>query len=649
MDFTSLHKAFVRNVTDYPTVLDVLADELGVTAESLRQLGVGFAPSVKFKKGRNTQGWWTTPERDPDADITGISLRSRMDGGGVKPMYLKSKHGLIYPVRPDYDPNTAGYESGAHNWIRTTNAGLSCPVCGKPDGCLLAADDPEDPKAAICIRVKDGCARPMDFGWLHVLKVEGHVSPGNPLPPSALPILVVEGMSCAATALDLGFVPVGRPSAAFTRGLRRLCKGRHVIIVGENDAPDKFGRVAGLAGLHKVYDLLHGVAASTTKVLPPDNCKDFRLWKTRHSLTAASFLEYVEDRGAAEPPSELLPSADPLPVARLWLREQYWDANRDLPTLRSYGGVWYTHDGVKYVEHKDERHLRGEMYNWLDGKQYLKNEDEIAPYVPTRARINDLTDALNAHCPVMADPPSWLDGEDKSDPRSTVVFNNGVFHVDRYLAGEEHYLTPLTPAFFTLAALPYDFDPAAQCPLWLHYLSTTFGTNPRGTEKIQLLQEWFGYNMVADMSMEKMLLLIGRSGSGKGTALSAFTALIGKHQIASTKMKSISEQFGVEPLMGKLAAIVSDLRIPRSADSMQALETILQIVGGDAIDVPRKHRTNFASINLTTRLTISANELPELPDHSQALVRRLILIHFDQNFVGREDTTLKDRLPLQAL
>lgn len=331
----------------------------------------------------------------------------------------------------------------------------------------------------------------------------------------------------------------------------------------------------------------------------------------------------------------------------MWLRDSYWDDRHDLPVLRRYGGIWYVYDGVKYVEHKDELFLRGEFYRWLNGKRYMKNEDELALYVPTRSRVSDLLDALNAFCPVIETPPAWLGGE-KSDPRNTAVFDNGVLHVDRYVAGEENYLTPLTPAFFTLNALPYPFDPDATCPLWDSYLDSTFGRDPKGQEKIDLLQEWFGYCMVADMSLEKMLIMIGPSGSGKGTALAAFTALLGKHQVAATKMKSIGEQFGIEPLIGSLAAVMSDMRIPRSADPTQALETILQITGGDTIDVPRKYRTNLAAVNLSTRLVVASNELPELPDHSQALARRLAIVHFNKSFVGREDSTLKERLPQEA-
>ena len=41
-----------------------------------------------------------------------------------------------------------------------------CPVCGKPDWCLVA----EDGSAAICKRIKDGSVKSCgDAGYLHIL------------------------------------------------------------------------------------------------------------------------------------------------------------------------------------------------------------------------------------------------------------------------------------------------------------------------------------------------------------------------------------------------------------------------------------------------------------------------------------------------
>lgn len=54
----------------------------------------------------------------------------------------------------------------SRNWNRVTRFS-KCPVCGKPDWCLVAKDG----KAAICARVSDGCSRDLgEAGYLHKLK-----------------------------------------------------------------------------------------------------------------------------------------------------------------------------------------------------------------------------------------------------------------------------------------------------------------------------------------------------------------------------------------------------------------------------------------------------------------------------------------------
>ncbi len=49
-----------------------------------------------------------------------------------------------------------------------------CPVCGKPDWCLIA----EDGSAAICARIEQGCIKRCgDVGWLHILCKNVHNVP----------------------------------------------------------------------------------------------------------------------------------------------------------------------------------------------------------------------------------------------------------------------------------------------------------------------------------------------------------------------------------------------------------------------------------------------------------------------------------------
>src|ERR1700744_5373017 len=227
--FVRLIEAFQGNA--YPAMIADLADHLGVSADSIRRLALGWAPIVTFKKAKSFQGWWAIPERDADANPIGLSLRSQDD---CKVTYPGSKRGLVYEVNPNHRGGEKGYSSGAHNWIRTMDAEQPCPICGKPDGCVLSAEDVADPKAVICIRIKSD--RAMRFGFLHIRKAEGHLSNASALIDGKEPVVVVEGFSDTCVALDLGFRGVGRPNdLACMDILRDLVRAQPVIIVGEND------------------------------------------------------------------------------------------------------------------------------------------------------------------------------------------------------------------------------------------------------------------------------------------------------------------------------------------------------------------------------------------------------------------------------
>jgi phage/plasmid-associated DNA primase len=47
--------------------------------------------------------------------------------------------------------------------------------------------------------------------------------------------------------------------------------------------------------------------------------------------------------------------------------------------------------------------------------------------------------------------------------------------------------------------LAYPFDPAARCPLWESVLARVLEEDEH---RIKLLQEWFGYCLVADTSQQ---------------------------------------------------------------------------------------------------------------------------------------------------
>jgi len=185
------------------------------------------------------------------------------------------------------------------------------------------------------------------------------------------------------------------------------------------------------------------------------------------------------------------------------------------------------------------------------------------------------------------------------------------------------------------------YDPAAPRPRrWLAFLEDLFGDDH---EAIDLLGEWFCYCLTTDTSLQKMLFLLGPRRCGKGTIARVLAALVGRENTAAPTLSGIGTPFGLWPLLTRPLAIVPDARLRRQADQGAILERLLSITGEDALTVDRKNREPVTA-KIPARLVVLSNELPRLPDASNALASRMLILRLRTSFLGREDPELTDRL-----
>ncbi len=609
-------------------ILQPLIDDLRVTADSIHRLGVGINPLT---------GGYVYPERDDQGCIIGLAQRFL---NGTKGFIKGGKRGLIYPLNPKFEG--VNYVSGEHNWERVCSA-IPCPICGKSDGCLVPAGNPPDPGAVVCVHISKGSAKALELGYLHILKsdMDFRDSAKRGLLDTKGPIIVTEGYSDTASALDLGFVAVGKPSAECgNKFLPALLRGRDVIIVGDNDAG------VGETGMESTFETLKKVCKSIVKVLPPSQYKDLRQWKNQVSLTKTSFLEWVLECGESSGDPNILPDDSPSTIAKAWLDQE--KTQDGLPTIRCYHGQWIRYVNGNYTE-CDKEEFRGSIYEFLDGKIYpkvgvQKGEVTLVPYRSTRSKVSDIVDALSQWCPLVEDPPIWLKDTGKPDPADLIAFENGLLDVNEYVNGRIKLYDP-TPALFSFNVLPYKFNEDSWSDIWEQFYEEIFN----GDEKqIELLAQWFGYNCVSDMSYEKLMLCTGRPRSGKGTVLNTLAAMLGRKQCVSTSFQTLCTEFGYQPLLGKLAVLLSDAKVPREQEAKAALEKILQIVGGDPIGVRRMYLPYLPQIYPKCRFTIAMNSLPNLPDQANALEPKLNILYFQNSYEGIEDLSLKRRLTQDA-
>lgn len=642
--FDKLLAKFQANA--WPAMVNDLADDLGVTPGSLRDLGIGYVPAVEFKSGINTAGWWAFPERDHKGEVVGLSLRAK---DGRKVMYPGSKHGLFYRLNPDHKLGEPAYRKGKDNWVRTMDSGRVCPVCEKPDGCLIAGDDADDPKAVICIRERS--SKPMELGWLHILKPEGNVSSGDhdPLGKTSDPVVVVEGASDAAAALGLGLLAVGRPSNIGGMGeVKSLVQGRDLLIVGENDSRWNADRgtydTPGLDGVRTAFDYLRPHCRKVVRLMPPEEHKDLRAW-VRAGLTREGLLEASESDGETQAELTHLDSDEPLKVAEKWLLREHSLAGNII--LRQYHGDWYRYDNGCYRPVDTVAVIRGGLYKFLENKTVATvtpgGQESMKPYAPARKNIDDIIDSLSRFCPVDARPPFWLDERPGPDPKWLVSFPNGILDAAAYFDYGDDGLIEPTPALFNVNTLPYSWDATATCPTWDKFLESTFEDEKQSL----LLQEWFGYNLVPDNSHEKFLLCQGPSRAGKGVALSMLEYILGPDQVAATNFDSLASATGLSQLVGRLAVVLPDAVLPQRVDKSRAMGTILSVTGNDPVTIKKLYRDEYTA-HLHARFTVAVNELPTLPDNSRALENRMLVLPFTRSFAGREDPRLKTKLRDEA-
>jgi hypothetical protein len=96
-------------------------------------------------------------------------------------------------------------------------------------------------------------------------------------------LLICEGASDTAAALDLGFDAVGRPNCRLgTEMLVALCgryQPRRVAIVADRDPPRTDGHSQGEDGARELADRLAQIHIDVRVILPPAPIKDLRAWK----------------------------------------------------------------------------------------------------------------------------------------------------------------------------------------------------------------------------------------------------------------------------------------------------------------------------------------------------------------------------------
>jgi putative DNA primase/helicase len=383
-------------------------------------------------------------------------------------------------------------------------------------------------------------------------------------------------------------------------------------------------------------------------------------------------LSHVGRNGDVQGPEPNEAVDDPHRLARLYRDERCLHTD-GTPTVQYWQGGFLKWEGAYRLVKDHEIHAelaqcckrefdrlnQEAIAAWMDAGQCDAKGNPCPPPVArkvTKTLVTNVTLALGGYSLLdgRTENPAWLIENPPFPALEVLPTRNYLVHLPGWAHGDGvAALREPHPNFFGLHALNYGFDPAADRPLeWLRFLGEEPITKtsrvqhaiwPDDPASRETLGEWMGNLLTPDTSHQKILMLIGPRRSGKGTIARIIAALVGPENTCNPTLSSLGTQFGLAPLIGRLAAIITDARLSGRTDLAQVVENLLSVSGEDRKTIDIKYQPPM-SLKLNTRFTLIGNEVPRIRDASGALASRMILLKLTESFLGREDPTLTDHL-----
>lgn len=215
----------------------------------------------------------------------------------------------------------------------------------------------------------------------------------------------------------------------------------------------------------------------------------------------------------------------------------------------------------------------------------------------------------------------------------TVDLRTGELHPHR----REDLITKLAPV---------DFDPDAQCPLWLECLLRWMGEDQ---ELVDYLQRVVGYALTGDVSEQCLWFLHGNGANGKSTFLGVLLELIGDYSMQAVNemlMQRGREVHLTERADLAGARLVATIETEEGKKMAEAL--VKQLTGGDKIRARKMKRDHF-QFNPTHKLFLAANHKPVIGGADDAIWRRINLVPFTVQIpAGERDPKLPKKLLAQG-
>lgn len=205
------------------------------------------------------------------------------------------------------------------------------------------------------------------------------------------------------------------------------------------------------------------------------------------------------------------------------------------------------------------------------------------------------------------------------EPGKAVLINllNGTFEISQ---DEQTLRTPRRENFLKYQ-LSFEYDPAAECPIFRKYLNRVMPDEY--CQKV--LAEYLGYIFVNDLKLEKALILYGTGANGKSVFFEIVNAMLGRDNVCSYSLQNITkyDNYQRAELSNKLLNYASEI------NGKLETSTFKQLVSGEPVEARQIYGKPFTMYNYA-KLMFNCNELPKEVEQTDAFFRRFLIVPFNQ-------------------
>ena len=215
--------------------------------------------------------------------------------------------------------------------------------------------------------------------------------------------------------------------------------------------------------------------------------------------------------------------------------------------------------------------------------------------------------------------------KDKKPSRADLIaFNNGIYDVS---TGE---FKDFSPNYIITNKIPWDYNPNAYDEHVDRALNE-FACND--LEIRYLLEEVIGYTFYRRNELGKAFILVGGKRNGKSTFLEMIQSILGGENYSVLDLGDLNKRFNTVEIYRKLANIGDDI----SDNFIKDISVFKKLVTGEEVTAERKGQDPFKFKPYAKHL-FSANEIPRARDKTGAMLRRLVIVPFDNYFDPKSST-----------